>query len=130
MYSITDEESFEYAKSVGELVQRKKREADIDNTVLVGTKKDLEYLRCVKYSSGQETANELQCPFHKISIRDGYEQVEKLFKELLRAYLKKGSSQKPVVKSILKKRARNKENFSKTALGRKKSVHNSVPIVE
>lgn len=130
MYSITDEASFEYAKFVGELVQERKRE-DMDNTVLVGTKKDLEHLRCVKHSSGKETANELQCPFHEISIRDGYEQVDQLFQELLRRYLKKSSSQKPLVKSILKKKSRNKEHFGKTALGRKKSVHqNAVPIVE
>jgi GTPase SAR1 family protein len=128
MYSITDEESLEHARYLGESVQRKKPDAS-GNIVLVGTKADLEHLRRVDFNLAQETANDLQCLFQEISISDGYEQVEKLFQELLRRYSKKSSTQKPV-KSILKKKQKSKDNLSKASLGRKKSMHNSVPIVE
>lgn len=129
MYSITDEESLEHAKYLGESVQRKKPEA-ADNIVLVGTKADLEHLRRVDHDLAQETANDLQCLFQEISISDGYEQVEKLFQELLRRHSKKIGSHKTPVKSILKKKQKGKDNLSKSSLGRKKSIHNSVPIVE
>lgn len=129
MYSITDEESLERARYLGESVQRKKPDSS-ENIVLVGTKADLEHLRRVDFSSAQETANDLQCLFQEISISDGYEQVEKLFQELLRRYSKKNSTQKAPVKSILKKKQKSKDNFSKSSLGRKKSMHNAVPIVE
>jgi GTPase SAR1 family protein len=128
MYSITDEESLEHARYIGESVQRKKPDSS-ENIVLVGTKADLEHLRRVDFSSAQETANDLQCLFQEISISEGYEQVEKLFQELLRRYSKK-SSQKAPVKSILKKKQKSKDNLSKGSLGRKKSMHNTVPIVE
>ena len=129
MYSIIDNESFEYAKFLGELVQRRKSEGT-DNAALVGTKKDLEHFRCVDRNYAQETANEFQCLFHEISISDGYEQVEKLFQELLRKYLKKNGGQKTPAKSILRKKTKSKDNLSKSSLGRKKSVHNPLPIVE
>jgi GTPase SAR1 family protein len=126
MYSITDEESLEHARYLGESVQRKKPDAS-GNIVLVGTKADLEHLRRVDFNLAQETANDLHCLFQEISISDGYEQVEKLFQELLRRYSKKSSTQKPV-KSILKKKQKSKDNLSKASLGRKKSMHNSVPL--
>ena len=129
MYSITDEESLEHARYLGESVQRKKPDAS-ENIVLVGTKADLEHLRRVDFNSAQETANDLQCLFQEISISDGYEQVEKLFQELLRRYSKKSITHKAPVKSILKKKQKSKDNFSKSSLGRKKSMHNTVPIVE
>lgn len=129
MYSITDRESLEHARYLGESVQRKKPDA-ADNIVLVGTKTDLEHLRRVDVHSARETANELQCPFHEISISEGYEQVERLFEELLRKFCGKFGGQKTAVRSILKKKQKNKDNLNKLSMGRKKSIYNSAPVVE
>lgn len=89
LYSIADKESFRQAVKIGRYLNHFKNPGTPTATVLVGNKNDLEHLRQVEWSQGQELSSELQCLFKEISIseRTGYEEVNDVIRCALRQYL-------------------------------------------
>lgn len=79
VYSITDRNSFSYAKRVGINLICK----DCDTPIyLAGNKNDMVHLRQVKYEEGMSLAKDLDCNFSEVAAAEQVNPVAMVFQDL------------------------------------------------
>ena len=84
--SIIDSSSFKEAKRLGRFIKDSKTSGEY-SIVVVGTKRDLREYRAVSEEEGHMIANELGGTYHEISSADGYEDIERLFRDSVKSHL-------------------------------------------
>ncbi|KAI5705151.1 hypothetical protein M8J75_012402 [Diaphorina citri] len=82
VYSLIDKESFDYAVSTLQNLQRHRAVNNVP-VMLLANKLDLEHLRQVDESLGRSTAVKYNCTFHEVSVADNSPAIYQAFDHLL-----------------------------------------------
>lgn len=97
VYSTTDRTSFDEARLLVKYIQQHKTIQPSPYLItIVATKKDLKQLRKVEEYEGRFLAQDVDGLFYQVSISEGYDEIQEMLEEVLRACLNrdknKGSS--------------------------------------
>lgn len=84
--SITDRSSFQEVKRLGRFIRDTKTSGEY-SIVVVGTKRDLCQYRVVSEDEGNVIAEDLGGIYYEISSVDGYEDIERIFRDSVKCHL-------------------------------------------
>eukprot|EP00795_Rhopilema_esculentum_P012041 gene12041-2628_t len=82
VFSIVDKESFIEMTRLKNTVDRIVN-CNLKPMVILGNKLDLDAVRDVPYEAGIQYASEVGCPYHELSARESYVDVEKVFATII-----------------------------------------------
>ncbi len=82
VYSVTDSDSFQEISRIKRIID-KIGQCDLKPIVIMANKTDLSAARGLSSINGAQYASDVGCPYHEVSARESYADVEKAFHTMI-----------------------------------------------
>eukprot|EP00794_Sanderia_malayensis_P005143 gene5143-5793_t len=83
VYSIVDADSLREISRIKRIIDKKDEHSELKPIVIIGNKADLGNAMSATPTNGARYASDVGCPYHEISARESYVDVEKVFHNII-----------------------------------------------
>ena len=109
VYSIVDHESFDEIARIKKIIDTNVN-CNLKPIVILANKSDLDTARQVSYDTGAQFASEVGCPYHEISARESYADVEKVFYSIIDMTVRCSMIKEQINRLVVTPTSNNREN--------------------